>query len=150
MRVKSERRIDFWWFETCFKRVKKFVYQRAKKLHLDSRQMVAKALKHFVLASGSSYDFSDGAQRHIARSSSTMGEAKRLFRREKKNEKKDAAEEFLISLLAPRGCPSLSRCLKVQAQLMAQDGTSIWTIAKWHGIFDQAVPTQPRKEEAYT
>lgn len=73
---------------TCFKRVKKFVYQRAKKLHLDSRQMVAKALKHFMLTSGFSYDFSDGAQRHVARSSSTMGEAKRLFRREKKEWKK--------------------------------------------------------------
>lgn len=32
-------------------------------------------------------------------------------------------------------CPVVS---KSQAQLMAQDGTSIWTIAKWHGIFDQA------------
>jgi len=72
-----------------------------------------------------------GAHQQWAKPSDFSGERK-------KNEKKDAAEEFLISLLAPRGCPSLSRCLKVQAQLMAQDGTSIWTVAKWHGIFDQA------------
>lgn len=121
----SEERKTHWFLMiwTCFKRVKKFVYQRAKKLNLDSRQMVAKARKHFMPTSGFSYDFSDGAQRHIARSSSTMGEAKRLFRREKKNEKKDAAEEFLISLLARRGCPSLSRCLKVPSPA---DGS------RWH------------------
>lgn len=154
----SEERKTHWFLMiwTCFKRVKKFVYQRAKKLHLDSRQMVAKALKHFMLTSGFSYDFFDGAQRHIARSSSTMGEAKRLFRREKKEWKKRcgrrasdiiASATWLSQSVPLSQSPKPSWWLKMAqvSELLQSDMESLI-----RQDVNTGLPTQPRKEEAYT